>query len=149
MKTSPRNLLPSAFSLVEVCLALGVLAFGLVALLGLYPVGLESVRSSKEKVVHAEIIKSVTSEFAGMRFDQLGGMNGKAYHFSEEGILVPAGNAKALYLASIQTVQTNTQVPADNGSRALGECRTLQVQITKPPQPSTRTYNFVVANHGL
>ena len=49
----------SAFSLVEVTLALGVMAFCLVALLGLLPVGMNSNRDALEQTAAASIASAV------------------------------------------------------------------------------------------
>lgn len=59
------------FSLVEVVLALGVISFSLVSLLGLLPVGLNSLRDALQINTQAQIIQSVASEIQISRFSDL------------------------------------------------------------------------------
>ena len=72
-----RQELPSAkkarggFSLVEVVLALGVIAIGVVALLGLLSISAGSSRSSDQATVIASISRQVLAEMRGMPFASL------------------------------------------------------------------------------
>ncbi|MFZ4774931.1 MAG: hypothetical protein ACOYM3_06200 [Terrimicrobiaceae bacterium] len=49
----------SAFSLVEVTLAIGVASFALIAVLGLLPVGLKSVKNANEQAAAANVLNAV------------------------------------------------------------------------------------------
>jgi uncharacterized protein (TIGR02598 family) len=49
-----------AFSLVEVVLALGVVAFAIVAILGMFPIALTSNRSSINESRAAELVRAIT-----------------------------------------------------------------------------------------
>lgn len=51
----------SAFSLVEVTLALGIVSFALVAVLGLLPVGLKSVKNANEQAGAANVLNVLAS----------------------------------------------------------------------------------------
>jgi uncharacterized protein (TIGR02598 family) len=55
---------PEGFSLVEVVLALGVVAFAIVAILGVIPVGLSSGRSSQSETRAAQIAQDILSSLA-------------------------------------------------------------------------------------
>jgi type II secretory pathway pseudopilin PulG len=48
-----------AFSLVEVTLALGIVSFALVAVLGLLPVGLKSVKNANEQAGAANVLNAI------------------------------------------------------------------------------------------
>lgn len=52
----------SAFSLVEVTLALGLAAFGLIAVVGLIPTGLQQVRDSSAESVGVNILSDLAAE---------------------------------------------------------------------------------------
>lgn len=54
-----------AFSLTEVVLALGIVAFGLVAIIGLIPVGLTSLKESVEDSSTEMIMENVRSSIVG------------------------------------------------------------------------------------
>jgi len=49
----------SAFSLVEVVLALGLVSFALIAVLGLLPVGLRAVKDASEQAGAANVLNSI------------------------------------------------------------------------------------------
>lgn len=51
----------SAFSLVEVTIALGIVSFCLVPLLGLLPVGLKSVKNAHEESAAANVLNGLSS----------------------------------------------------------------------------------------
>lgn len=57
----------SAFSLVEVTLALGVAAVCLVATFALLPVGLQTMQSANQETASADIIGSVIADLRGTR----------------------------------------------------------------------------------
>ena len=50
---------PRAFSLVEVTLAIGIVSFALVAVLGLLPVGLRSVKNANEQAGAANVLNAI------------------------------------------------------------------------------------------
>jgi uncharacterized protein (TIGR02598 family) len=52
----------AGFSLVETVLAIGIVAFGLVSLLGLMPVGLSTLRSAMDASISSEIVQHVVSD---------------------------------------------------------------------------------------
>lgn len=56
----------AGFSLVEACIAIGLVAFCLVALLGLFQVGLTQERQAVDQVQAAHILAAVSDEFRGL-----------------------------------------------------------------------------------
>ena len=60
-----------AFSLIETAIALGIVAFVLVALMGMLPVGLSSFRQSIDATVCAQIIQRIVSDAEQSDFDLL------------------------------------------------------------------------------
>lgn len=53
------------FSLVEVVLAIAVVSFALLAIIALLPVGLNSMRSSREEAFAAQVLKSLANSVQG------------------------------------------------------------------------------------
>lgn len=68
MNQSPRMLRRSAFTLVEVTIALGVVSFALLAMIGLIPTGLGSLRNSTQQSVNAQIIQQISSGLTATGF---------------------------------------------------------------------------------
>lgn len=67
MRFSPRKRFPvraasSGFSLVEVVMALGILAFAITALLGAFAVGMNTNRESVEELEATHILQSIIAE---------------------------------------------------------------------------------------
>ena len=65
------------FTLVEVMLALAIVSFGLIAILGLLPTGLRSARDAADNTISATIIQDVfnsirTNQFTNVHLDNLG-----------------------------------------------------------------------------
>jgi uncharacterized protein (TIGR02598 family) len=54
----------SGFSLVEVVLAIGVIAFAIVAILGMFPVGLQTSHSSQDETRAAQIAQDILTSIA-------------------------------------------------------------------------------------
>jgi len=50
------------FTLIEIVLAIGILSFALVGILGLFPVALETARESKEETMMAQIAQSIEAD---------------------------------------------------------------------------------------
>jgi uncharacterized protein (TIGR02598 family) len=59
------------FSLVEVVLALGIVAFAFVALFGLLPIGLNTFTNSTDSTIESQIAESVTNQVKQEKFSQL------------------------------------------------------------------------------
>ncbi len=64
----------AAFSLVEVTLALGIVAFSLMALLGLLPAGLAAVRETEEERTAANLLAAVEADVRNLPDGQTQGV---------------------------------------------------------------------------
>ncbi len=67
----PRERGADGFSLVETALALGIIAFGLTALVALLPGGLSQFRTAMDLSIGAQIYQRVVTDVEQMEFDQL------------------------------------------------------------------------------
>jgi hypothetical protein len=67
---SPRR---DAFSLVEVVLALGVVSFAIVAILGVFPVGLSLGHSAQDETRAPQIAQSIFGALAAQNLKRVGG----------------------------------------------------------------------------
>jgi type II secretory pathway pseudopilin PulG len=63
----------AGFSLIEVVIALGIISFALVGILGLLPVGLNSQKQGAEQARAVQVLNDVTRAVRGVRSD--GGTN--------------------------------------------------------------------------
>ncbi|XHR30440.1 MAG: Verru_Chthon cassette protein B [Chthoniobacteraceae bacterium] len=83
-----------AFSLVEVCVALGIVTFCMLSLLGLLPVGLRQERQSFDQIRAAHILGAVSDEFQGLTREPDGTAASPAQ--TRFGLSLPAPGASAL-----------------------------------------------------
>ena len=68
-----------AFSLVEVTLALGIVAFALVSIMGLLPVGLRTVKNSHEQSAAATTLEQIASAIRNATTNNSGTYTAGAY----------------------------------------------------------------------
>ena len=100
-----------AFSMVEVVLALGIVAFGIVAILGVIPAGLRSGRSSQEDTRSNQLAQDV--------FASLVGQAQKKYPFLS--ILQPATATSPAFRSNVDlsSAKTYDTLAANNDGRLI------------------------------
>jgi uncharacterized protein (TIGR02598 family) len=98
----------SAFSLVEIVLTIGIVAFAFVGLMGLLPVGLASFRTAIDASVGSQIFQRVVSDLEQMEFDSLLNLGKSAQesnsdyfvldtrYFDDQGVEVASGRKSGL-----------------------------------------------------
>jgi|GEM_PF-1233228 len=136
-----------AFSLVEVVLALGLVSFAVIAILGLIPTGLTTLRQAMNQTVEAQIVKSIGARAVTANFTNLATNN---MFFDDEGLPTTTA-AMAVY-----TVNVTTNVPVFPGSsnaiNYTNSLTTLRILMISKPNPAavgtTNFYTLQVANSG-
>jgi len=111
------------FSLVEISLALGVVSFALVGILGLLPVALSTFRRAIDSTVSAQIADRIANEAAQTGFDQLAD---RAYYFDDQGGSVQAAAAGRVYTANLTVIRPSVLPGVGNGTTDLA---TLTVRV--------------------
>lgn len=140
------------FSLVEVSLALAVLSFSLVAMLGIMPVGLSTIRQAMDTVTEGQIIQKLGSHALLTPFSKIGTEFGSPRYFTEEGIEI-TDPTQAYYTATFKIA--NPEYPGrgnDKGTSPLGEnMRMIKVDLasgTPGRAQGTNFYNILVPCSG-
>ena len=138
----------AAFSLVEVVMALGIAAFCLVALLGLMPVGLKTVRDARGDSLRAEILKSMGNIAQQTDYSLLGNLAGKKYYFDINGLVVSSTSADAIYEAVLSTGPVN--IPSSSTSTALAGATSVTVAIRRSANTNSEatTHTLFISNNG-
>ena len=140
MKSSP------GFSLVEVTLAMGLVSFSLVGLMGMLPVGLSNFREAMEIQTQARIAQQIAAEFQLMPFSEVSGgsyQNGFPRHYDEEGTSVTA--TEAIYTVTAEAPAA-MELP---GSAANADMRLLTFGIRKKTSPkAAEAFSLVASNTG-
>ncbi len=137
----------SAFSLVEVVLALGVVSFSLVALIGMLPVGLSNFRQAIEIQTQAQIVQQIATELQLAKYSDLssgGYQSGFPRYFDAEGAAVAEPSKLYTVTASLPT---NAEVP---GPVANTNLLTLNFSIQRKTGPNDpKTFTLLVSNNGF
>jgi uncharacterized protein (TIGR02598 family) len=137
----------AAFSLVEVVMALGIAAFCLVALLGLMPVGLKTVRDARGDALRAEVLKAMGNIAQQTDYSQLSSLAGKTYYFDINGLVVST-SAEAIYEAVLST--GTVSVPSSSTSTALSGATSVTVAISRSANTNSEatTHTLFISNNG-
>jgi len=105
---------PGGFSLIEVVLALGIVAFALVAILGMIPIGLEAMRSSVEGTTSNLIMQDIRARVEGLPFKA---QDLPASYYDQQGM--HAGAASNAYYKVDVRVASPLQSPTNAGYMAV------------------------------
>jgi uncharacterized protein (TIGR02598 family) len=147
-----------AFSLVEVALAVGVVSFSMLAVVGSVPVGLQSVHDSMVDTAKANITNHLRGEMQQISFStaasatttNVDGLANKTYFYTQEGMFQEADTtgatppADAYYAATFAVNQigtgpqgsadpdTETYIPVVDASFQSGNARSITVTLKFP-----------------
>ncbi len=148
MKTRPASSLArAAFSLVEICIAIGIVSFAFVSIIGLLPVGMGVFRDSMNTSISAQIVQRVLNEAQQTEFSVLtGGETQPPYsalipirYYDEQGNELQAADApKSLY--HVRAVVRNLpKFPDGSGKNTIemNDLATVVVQVAVNPGQRT------------
>ena len=119
----------AAFSLVEVTLALGIMSFALVGLMGLLPLGLSTSRKSVVTATGAQIAQRLIDEAEQTDFNQLIATAQTIRYFDDQGNEL-ASNTGAMYNTNLVVVATTTLPGATAANPNLA---TIFLQVANNP----------------
>lgn len=106
-----------AFTLVEVALAIGVVSFALLSLLGLFPIGLISFRESMTQTACSHMMQKVAGDLALMPRDEVAAYIARPQYFNYDGNRVePGADGQAVFV-----VKFAPQSPRYPGSARLAD----------------------------
>lgn len=143
---SPRSS-SKGFSLVEVVMAIGIIAFAFVALFGLLPVGLKVFRESVDGANETWILQSLNSMAQVTAWDKLEDLShengGDVYYYDEEGRLTDSelhpgdGLAKDQRLYAAKLLVEEFSAPQEGGSKTVHpSARRVIAVIATYPNPT-------------
>ncbi|WP_009964718.1 Verru_Chthon cassette protein B [Verrucomicrobium spinosum] len=138
MKTNIPSSSPGGrgFSLVETTIAVGIAATVLVALVGLIPVSLDTLREASNTTAAARIIQSVSSDYRmrdwGEVIKQQEEGATRDYSFDGQGTRVKDGDSSTIFTARV-TVASALPLPGQASSNP--GLRSLLIQVTGSADP--------------
>jgi uncharacterized protein (TIGR02598 family) len=121
----------AGFSLVEVVIAIGILSFAMVPLLGMLPTGLNTFRNSIDRSVSTQIAQQILNEARQTDFTNLSSLQGNRY-FTEEGDPTTETSPNRIYLARTDII-TQVAVPGDGTPFSNASLAKVRVQVANSP----------------
>jgi len=119
------------FSLVEVVMAIGVVSFAFMSVLGLLPVGMKTFRSAINTSVSGQIFQRIVNEAQQTDFDTLVGAAPVVRYFDDQGNEAASAD-KAIYQVKTR-ILASTGLPAGAAAATNANLATITVQIANNP----------------
>lgn len=143
-----------AFSLVEVVIALGIISFGLLAVIGLMPVGLNTMRDAMDDTAEALIANQITGQALLTSFDELeNSFDGTKFYFDDEGQPLDGENNFTRYRVITQikdpTFPGSGTAPAPVADHLkILEVTIVSSAVANAKNAETNYFNVPIANSG-
>lgn len=118
-----------AFSLVEVTIAIGIVSFSLLAVVGLLPVGLKSIKNANEQAGAAAVLDGITHALRKASSD-----DGTVYRATFAGKEFSYSMGGAATTSTWEKLNLSGVTDASEG-RLLARLEILQTPIADPPRP--------------
>jgi uncharacterized protein (TIGR02598 family) len=132
-----------AFSLIEVTIAIGIVGFALLAVMGAISTGSNIQRQAINATIQAQIMQNVMGALRQSDWTLLTGWNGTNLYFDSRG--VATNQAAAVYMAT-PTVSASVSLP---GATANTNMARVSVQILKNNSTNESvTVSAIIANNG-
>lgn len=128
----------SAFSLVEVVLAIGIVSFAFVGLFGLLPAGLTVFRQAIDNSVGSQIVQRLVNEAQQTDFPVLTAAAPTKRYFDDQGNEVTSAN-ESLYTAEV-SVLAKTEMPAA-ATRATESLATITIKLANNPAHNSSPFD--------
>jgi uncharacterized protein (TIGR02598 family) len=151
MKVHPMHESPRvsrrAFTLVETVLAIGIVSFALVAIMGLLPCGLQVFRKAMDTTLEGQMIQQLTGMMGQTPYSDLAQLQGKSFSFDDAGNFVEATSTDGIYTATV-TLNAQPALPGaqgQGGDGLTGVTMTFQRKGETGPVGATRTFVTYIA----
>lgn len=127
----------AAFTLVESVVAIGIVSFAMMSILGLIPVGLGTFRQAMSLTVETSIVQSVSGELMRADYTNLSSTN---IYFDQEGNKVTESDQQRLYVARVLAPEALDAT----GLVSSDAARKVSIQISSSTRPETTNSYFVI-----
>ncbi len=139
---SPRS---GGFTLVEVTMAIGIISFALLTMIGLMPAGLGALRDSTQQSINAQILQQISSGLVVKSFESrtdFSGFGGTNLYFDQEA--QPLANSSGARYRAAVTAQ-HPCLPGVSGAdvqNLASSLKRLGIAITRVDIPNAATNSY-------
>lgn len=144
-----------AFSLVEVTLAVGLVSFAVITILGLMPIGLAALHKVIDTTEEAQIVRQIGAQAVLTPYSSLGTtFSSQTFYYDQDGVLLtnsPASRPAATRYWANTTVVTPVYPGSASAAGLGGNMSTVHIELMTGPglvATSTNFYNVEVPNSG-
>ncbi len=110
----------TAFSLIEVTIALGIFAFAMIPIIGLVSLGMKTLRNSMDATVQIDLVRKTVGEATRMPFANLStAFDKKLFYFDNEGVQQVSRNAQTIFVASTAVTAPPSLLAVDGSMARL------------------------------
>ncbi|HEY8965321.1 MAG TPA: Verru_Chthon cassette protein B [Candidatus Methylacidiphilales bacterium] len=144
-----KSAVATAFSLVEVLLALGLVSFALIGLMSLLPVGLKTFRQADMTTTETQIALALANQLQLSGFtNALKGGNASYYYNADGQPAADRGGPGTLYTVTVSAA-TNVSLPSSGPGKASANIVALLFSITCKTAPqTTNVIPAYISNNG-
>lgn len=128
----------SAFSLIEVVLALGIISFAYVAIFGLFPAGMQTYRAAMDTGNEGRIVQDVLSRAQAAHFRNLDALAQASLSYDDEGNAT-ADTARLLYM--VRVFFEDARVP--NSDTPTTSAKTMLVVVANVASPGFAEFKSI------
>ncbi len=104
----------SGFSLIEVTIALAIVSFSMLTIVGLLPIGLSTLSVAATRTGEANIAKEMSSELEQIPLSEITNLQQTTYYYDRSGTQVLQGASDAFFSASFAV--NNPNIPGIPGT---------------------------------
>lgn len=145
----------SGFSLVEVTIAIGILSFSILMMLGLMPAGLTTMRNAMSSTIETQIVRQIGGELLLISHSRIPAIAGGApRYFDDEGQEQPALASDTCYTLTLNLEESVYPGATNADAKSLAaSLSTIQVVLDHVAGGAAKTgnksyYNLTVPNSG-
>lgn len=124
-----------AFTLVETVLAIGIVSFAFVAILGMLPCGLQVFRKAMDTSMEGQMVQHIVGRISQTPYAEISQYEGNSFWFDDAGNFVSERSPGCIYSASIAI--TPQPVLPGSGGRADGGLTGVTITFRRMGEAAT------------
>ncbi len=125
----------AGFTLAESLIAIAIVSFTLLTIIGMMPPGLDHLKDAEDRAARSRIIASIAAQYEALDWEEikkLGGAKQPIVKFDRQGLPTDENNA-LVYLAQAEVLPGNTAGETLPGTTPSAYLRRLQIKISDRP----------------